>query len=280
LLPATIVVGWIGLVLLLDAVRRWDGVEPLRQVVLGIGTWAVLIALLRRRTPLERAQTMIVVALATMVEYTFSPLLQAYVYRIGTVPLFVPPGHGLVYLAALTLGRSVPLRAAPRSAVGLTLVAGGAWAGWGVVLAGRPDLLGAFWFCCLAGFLAWGRNRLLYVGAFLVVSYLELLGTGLGTWAWAVRDPVLGVVGQGNPPSGAAGGYGWFDLYALLLAPRLLRVTAWTAARARNGSAHRPGGSLGPGLGRRVRQHAQHLLVQLPVGRDRAGPERAVDAVE
>ena len=53
-----------------------------------------------------RVQTLVVVALATCVEYTFSPLLQAYTYRIGTVPLFVPPGHGLVYLAALTLGRS------------------------------------------------------------------------------------------------------------------------------------------------------------------------------
>ncbi len=26
----------------------------------------------------------------------------------------------------------------------------------------------------------------------------------------------------GNPPSGAAGGYGWFDLVGLLLAPYLL----------------------------------------------------------
>jgi hypothetical protein len=28
----------------------------------------------------------------------------------------------------------------------------------------------------------------------------------------------------GNPPSGAAGGYGWFDLAGLLLAPRLVRL--------------------------------------------------------
>ena len=34
-------------------------------------------------------------------------------------------------------------------------------------------------------------------------------------------DPT-GVVAIGNPPSGAAGGYGWFDLAALLLAPWLL----------------------------------------------------------
>jgi hypothetical protein len=253
------VLGWIGAVLLLDTVRAWNGAEPVRQLLLGAVTWAVLVGLLRREPGLVRAQTMVVVGLATMVEYTFSPLLQAYVYRIGTVPLFVPPGHGLVYLAALALGRSALLRAAPQVAVTLAVVVGGGWALHGVLGAARPDALGAFWFGCLLGFLIWGRSRLLYVGAFVVVSYLELVGTHLGTWAWAVRDPVLGVVSQGNPPSGAAGGYGWFDLYALLLAPRLL--TALRRCRS-------------------ALQGAQHLVVQLTVRGDRAAPERAVDAVE
>jgi hypothetical protein len=255
------VIGWIGLVLLLDAVplgavRIGGEAEPLRQVLLGVGTWTVLVGLLRRETPLVRAQTGVVLVLATLVEYTFSPLLEAYVYRIGTVPLFVPPGHGLVYLAAVALGRSALLRAAPRLAVGATVLVGGAWAAAGLLGAPRPDVLGAFWFACLLGFLRWGRSRLLYVGAFVVVGYLELLGTHLGTWAWAPSDPVLGVVSQGNPPSGAAGGYGWFDLYAMLLGPRVLVVV------------------------RSVRQRAQHLVVQFAVRRDGAAPEGPVDAVE
>lgn len=191
--------------------------------MLGALTWLVLAVLLRRETPLVRVQTLVVVALATCVEYTFSPVLQAYTYRIGTVPLFVPPGHGLVYLAALALGRSELFGRHRRALVAATVVAGGAWAVWGLA-APRHDVLGAFWFACLLGFLAWGPNRTLYVGAFLVVSYLELAGTALGVWAWAPTDPVLHVIGQGNPPSGAAGGYGWFDLWALLLAPRLLRL--------------------------------------------------------
>jgi hypothetical protein len=197
---------WIGVVLAADGVRAWDGLEAVRQAVLGLGTWGVLAVLLRRELPLVRAQTMVVVALATAVEYTFSPLLEAYVYRLGTVPLFVPPGHGLVYLAALALGRGRLIGAAPRVAAAVTAVVGGAWAVVGLLDAGRPDVLGAFWFGCLVLFLAWGPSRPLYVGAFVVVSYLELLGTRLGTWAWAAHDPVLGVVGQGNPPSGAAGG--------------------------------------------------------------------------
>src|SRR5918912_1851477 len=121
------VLAWIGVVLLADGVRALDGVEGERQAVLGLGTWLVLAALLRRETPLVRTQTLVVVALATCVEYTFSPLLQAYVYRLGTVPPFVPPGHGLVYLAAMLLGRSRPLARLRAPLVAVTVVVGGAW---------------------------------------------------------------------------------------------------------------------------------------------------------
>jgi hypothetical protein len=225
---AAVVLTWIGAILLVDAVPAGQGHELARQLVLAVLTWLVLAALLRRESLLVRVQTLLVVLLATMVEYTFSPLLEAYTYRIGTVPGFVPPGHGLVYLAALALGRSRLLREHSRAAVWSVLLVGGAWAGYGLVFAERTDVLGAFWFCCLLGFLAWGRARLLYVGAFVVVSYLEIVGTALGTWSWQPTDPVLQLIGQGNPPSGAAGGYGWFDLYAGLLAPVLI---AWWSRR-------------------------------------------------
>jgi hypothetical protein len=227
---AGVVMAWIGLVLVLD--RSGPMAE---QVLLGLLTWALLGVLLRRESRLVRAQTIVVVVLATAVEFTFSPLLEAYTYRLGTVPAYVPPGHGLVYLAALSLGRTEFFHRHRRTLVAGTVVVGGAWALYGVTLAARSDALGAFWFACLIGFLAWGRSRLLYVGAFIVVSWLEIVGTALGTWTWAPADPVLGIVSQGNPPSGAAGGYGWFDLYALLLAPLLLR--SWDAARSRSSTA-------------------------------------------
>jgi hypothetical protein len=223
---------WIGLVLAVDAVPVGAHLEIARQVVLGIGTWIVLAAILAGQPAMVRAQTGVVVVLATLVEYTFSPLLEVYVYRIGTVPPFVPPGHGLVYLAAMAIGQLGFVRRFARLAVTVTVTLGGGWALAGL-LGPRRDVLGAFWFLCLLGFLRWGRSRLLYVGAFVVVGLLELAGTTLGTWTWAEVDPLLGVIGQGNPPSGVAGGYGWFDLYALLLAPRLLglrmaRTFSWS----------------------------------------------------
>ena len=222
--PVVLTMTWVPLVLLLD---RGAGIWW--QRALGLGTWVLLLALLRRETPLVRAQVAVVVAFATAVEYTFSPLLEVYVYRLDNVPAFVPPGHGLVYLCALAMGRSAWVRERLPVLVGATVVVGGAYAAWGLLLHDRPDALGAFWYLCLVGFLCWGRSRSLYVGAFVVVTYLELLGTWLGTWEWQERDPT-GLVTIGNPPSGAAGGYGWFDLAAVLAGPAVL-VAAQRIAR-------------------------------------------------
>lgn len=218
---------WIGAALWLDR-----GGPLAEQLATGAATWALLVVVLARETALVRVQTVVVVVLATAVELTFAPVLEAYSYRLGNVPAYVPPGHGLVYLAALALGRSALLDRLRTPLVAATVLVGGAWAVHGLWFAERADALGAFWFACLLGFLAWGRARLLYVGAFIVVSWLELLGTAWGTWAWADQDPVLGLVSQGNPPSGAAGGYGWFDLWAVLAAPVVLARLRWLRAAA------------------------------------------------
>ena len=218
---ATVVAGtltWVPLVLVLDR-----GVDIWWQRALGLGTWLLLGWLLRRETPLVRAQVAVVIAFATAVEYTFSPLLEVYIYRLDNVPAFVPPGHGLVYLCALALGRSAIVQRRRAPLVVVTVLAGAAYAGWGLLVSDRLDVLGALWFGCLLGFLRWGRSVTLYVGAFAVVTYLELLGTWLRTWEWQSHDPT-GLIAIGNPPSGAAGGYGWFDLAAVLAAPALLHA--------------------------------------------------------
>ncbi|MBA2455774.1 MAG: hypothetical protein H0V48_04450 [Nocardioidaceae bacterium] len=220
---AVVVMGWISLVLVLDS----DGGLWLQRG-LGALTWCLLVGVLVRESALVRTQTLVVIAFATAVEYACSPLLEVYTYRFDNVPAYVPPGHGLVYLAALAVGRSAWVRGHLRGCTAAVLVVGGAYALWGLTWAARPDVLGAFWFGCLVGFLLWGPSRPLYVGAFVVVTYLELMGTGLGTWTWQPYDPT-GLVAMGNPPSGAAGGYGWFDLAALAAAPALL--TRWRRLR-------------------------------------------------
>jgi hypothetical protein len=193
----------------------------LLQRLIGVATWLVLLLLLRRETPLVRCQVAVVVVFATAVEYTFSPWLEVYIYRFENVPAYVPPGHGLVYLCALALGRSALARRWTTPLVATTVVAGGSYALWGLVGSQRMDVLGAIWFGCLVVFLRWGPSRMVYVGAFAIVTYLEVLGTAVQTWTWQPLDPT-GLVPIGNPPSGAAGGYAWFDLAALLTGPAVL----------------------------------------------------------
>lgn len=229
-LAAVLMMGWLTLVLWLDREAAGGGIWLQRG--LGACTWVVLVLALRRVTPTVRVQTAVVVAFATLVEYVFSPTLEVYLYRFDNVPMYVPPGHGLVYLSAYALGHTRLVERHLRAAVVAVVAVGGAWAAHGVLVAERPDALGAFWFACLVGFLLWGPSKPVYVGAFVVVSYLEVVGTELRTWVWQTEDPILGV-SIGNPPSGAAGGYGWFDLAGLLLAPYLLGVLSRRRRRDR-----------------------------------------------
>jgi hypothetical protein len=257
MVPA-VVLTWIPVVLLLDR-----GASMTEQRLLGVGTWLLLIALLWRENNRTRAQVGVVVVFATAVEYCFAGWLGVYVYRLhlhgfNGVPWFVPPGHGLVYLGALAIGRSSYVIERRRWLVPATLAIAGSYALWGLLLSGRRDVLGAFWFLCLAFFLLKGRQPLVFVGAFVVVTYLELLGTGLGTWTWQVRDPILGVVAMGNPPSGAAGGYGFFDAAGLLFAPRIVALLA-----------RRP---------RRVAKGGEDLVVQQPVRAHHAPAVGTADA--
>jgi hypothetical protein len=207
---------WVVVVLGLDTGASLSG-----QRLLGAGTWLLLAVLLRGESRATRIQVAVVVVFASVVEYGFAGWLGVYVYRLGNVPAFVPPGHGLVYLAALALGRGAWAHAHARSVIAATVTACGLWVVWGLTLSGRPDLLGALWFGCLLVFLRRGRTPLVYCGAFVVTSALELVGTGLGTWAWQDYDPT-GLIAIGNPPSGIAGGYCFFDAAALWLTPRLL----------------------------------------------------------
>jgi hypothetical protein len=219
--------GWLSVVLWLD--RAGGGGGHWQQRCLGVATWLVLVVALSRVSATVRAQTLVVVCFATAVEYVFSPTLHVYTYRFHNVPAFVPPGHGLVYLSAFALGHAAVVERHRRTACALVLVGGGGWAGAGLLHTDRPDVLGAFWFLCLALFVLLGPSQPVYLGAFVAVSWLELAGTHLGTWEWGRHDPT-GWVSIGNPPSGAAGGYGWFDLAGLLAAPTLLR---WYAAAVR-----------------------------------------------
>ena len=190
-----------------------------QQLGLGVLTWLVLIGALLRVPVDRRIQALGVVAFATIGEVTGSLLWGVYRYRLGNLPLFIPPAHGLVFLCGLSLATLVPRRPLVWSAAAIA-------AGWGVAgltVLPQRDVAGAIGVPLLLAFLWRGRNRAVYAGVFLVVASLELYGTAIGTWRWERTLPGLGIP-DGNPPSGVASGYVWFDVMALLVAPFLVAL--------------------------------------------------------
>jgi len=199
------------------------------QMLLAACTWGFLAIAFVYLTPMERAQTSVVVVVATMAEVIGSVLWGIYGYRLGNLPLFVPPGHGLVYLTGLRLSQARWPARRPRAFVGLAIASVSCWALLGLVVLERRDVAGAVGAAVLVLFLLRGRAPAVYAGVFFVVAYLEIYGTAVGTWTWATEIPGLGVA-DGNPPSGAASGYVFFDIAALYLAPSVL--AGWAALRA------------------------------------------------
>ncbi|MGH8583699.1 MAG: hypothetical protein ACREWG_13150 [Gammaproteobacteria bacterium] len=185
------------------------------QYLLGSIAWCFLACLLRDEDREVRVQVLVAILAATLCEYTFAPAYHIYIYRFDNVPAYVPPGHGLVYLAAVALARSVFMQRYGRTLAALALVLGSLWALWGISFADRPDLGGAVFFLVFAVFYVFGWSRPLYVAAFFVTSYLELAGTYWGTWVWATHWPSWGGLPQANPPSGIAAGYCFLDTVAL-----------------------------------------------------------------
>ena len=64
-----------------------------------------------------------------------------------------------------------------------------AWGVAGVTVLPRADVGGAIGAALLAVYLLRGRAPEIYAGVFLVVAWLELYGTAIGTWEWAVTIP-------------------------------------------------------------------------------------------
>ena len=202
------------------------------QMLLALCTWGFLAIAFVYLTPMERAQTSVVVVVATCAEIIGSVIWGVYTYRLGNLPLFVPPGHGLVYLTGLRLSQTPWFRERGRTLVAAAMVCVGAWALLGLTVLERTDAAGAVGAAVLLLFLWRGRAPAVYAGVFFAVAFLEIYGTAIGTWRWAEEIPGLGMP-DGNPPSGAASGYVFFDIAALALAPGLLLMWAWVTGRLR-----------------------------------------------
>lgn len=194
-----------------------------RQRFLGGMAWLFLAWLLLGESMETRMQVVIAVLFATVGEHFASIYMGGYTYRFENVPAYVPPGHGMVYLTAVALARSGLFVRYARSIAVFVIGVWGGWSLWGVSgYSERGDSVGAFLFGIFLLWLVIGRSPMVYLAAFFITTWLELIGTAVGAWQWAAIDPLLGWA-QGNPPSGVGAWYCLVDAVAIGGAPTVLR---------------------------------------------------------
>ncbi len=189
-----LIVATIALGLAVD--QLWSGPG---QLLATAAAWAVFAALWTRSPPGERPALLACLLFATAGEVFLSLVWGLYEYRLGNIPLFVPPGHVLLFV----LGTQVAARLTERSAwavaaLAVPLVAALAWTGRDTL---GPLLLALFLAC-----MALSPSRRLYATMFVLSLAMELYGTWLGNWRWSSTVPGLGLASQ-NPPVAAGAFY-------------------------------------------------------------------------
>jgi len=194
LIVATIAIG-----LLVD---RHGGAHG--QLAVSVLAWAVLARLWLVSAPAQRPALLACLVYATAGEVFLSLVWGLYDYRLGNIPLFVPPGHVLLF----TLGTRLADRLEDGAewwiaALALPLVAGFAWSG--------RDTLGPLLYALFVACMALSPSRKLYATMLVVSLAMELWGTWLGNWTWRREVPWLGLVTD-NPPLAAGAFYATLDL--------------------------------------------------------------------
>lgn len=173
------------------------------QPLVSLWVW-LLFGLLMVQAAGLRLRLMACLLIATAGEVLLSLVWGLYDYRLGNLPLFVPPGHVLLYWLGLQWAGRLPGRVMALTpwlalmAVSALAVAGIDWMG--------PALVAVFLIC------VWrGPSPRLYITMFLLSLGMELWGTWLGNWSWRAALPWLGWP-VANPPLAAGAFYCVLDL--------------------------------------------------------------------
>ncbi|MDP9319855.1 MAG: hypothetical protein M3P16_02020 [Chloroflexota bacterium] len=207
-----------------------------QQLLLSLSAWVFLAVALALQSPAIRIQVITLVCVATILEVIGSIVWGAYRYRLGNLPLFVPAGHGLFYLAALRTA-SLPLLQRPARPIVIAVTAAATcYMLWGLARPPLPDLLGFVTWAVFVRFIVRGRFPLLYAVSFVLTLGLELYGTGWGIWRWSPVLPGL-LLPAGNPPTGIGAGYAAMDGLTRRIVGRLGRIGTGPATAIEEGTA-------------------------------------------
>jgi hypothetical protein len=200
-------------------VDRFGGIPG--QLAVSVWTWTLFLVLLARINQQLRLPLMLCLAISTIGECCFSLLWGLYVYWLHNIPLFVPPGHVLLFALGLTFAPRLP----QWIAIALCVFA----AGYGAMaFLTSTDTVSVALAIIFLIFMVFGSNRRLYATMFIISLLMELYGTWIGNWAWVPQIPGL-PLSSANPPLCVGGLYCALDL-CVVNADRLLRKWRRSAA--------------------------------------------------
>ncbi len=187
------------------------------QPAVSAAAWTLCALLWLRSGPRHRGALLACLLFASAGEAFLSLVWGLYRYRLGNIPLFVPPGHVLLFFLGTRLAQRLPAGAEwAIAALALPVVAGLAWSGHDTL---GPLLYGLFLAC-----LWLSSSRRLYATMFALSLAMELYGTWLGNWSWSAHVPWLGLRAA-NPPLAAGAFYCVLDLL-VVNATRALEMRA------------------------------------------------------
>lgn len=182
--------------------------QPLVSAV----TWMVLVVLWTRSDGHVRPALAACLVFATAGEVFLSLFWGLYEYRLGNIPLFVPPGHVLLFFLGMRIAERIPEHGVWWiAALAAPLVAAFAWNG--------RDTFGPLLFALFLACLALSPSRRLYATMFVLSLVMELYGTWIGNWMWSASVPGLGLTAD-NPPLAAGAFYCVLDLLVVSVTAR------------------------------------------------------------
>ena len=200
------------------------------QIAVNVVAWFVFAVLWLRSDAIRRPALLACLVFATAGEVFLSLVWGLYEYRLHNIPLFVPPGHVLLFCLGVEISRRLRDGAECWVALAaLPLVAAFAFTG--------RDTLGPWLYALFLTCLVLSSSRKLYATMFVLSLAMELYGTWLGNWTWAARDPWFGFASD-NPPLAAGAFYCVLDFLVVSAVGKRLQSPASAGAIPMTDSHH------------------------------------------
>jgi hypothetical protein len=164
------------------------------QLLVNVSVLLIFASLLWVSSAVDRKVFLLCLAIAVSGEFFLCQIAGLYTYREGNLPIFVGPGHVLLYATGLWLAKRAPERLYLYVVIFFVPYAASAWHL-------DFDRFSVVLFALFLLMLCLKRLRNLFSVMFLIALVMEIYGTWMGNWLWVESFPfAFGKISQANPP--------------------------------------------------------------------------------